>query len=688
MLAVKRHSIRNKKNISKVKISAIMTVYNEELYIRQSIESIIDNVDEIIISDDNSTDNTLKLIPKSSKIKIIPQCSREEAILHAKNDWVLRWDGDWIAMDNFPELFNKITSNIDIILTYAFQPYGDMNHINPKHPYKINDCWLKKKKGGSILHINDPDKFGYYFVSLSYVKPIDILMYRDFKNEYQQYKLKMDFKTFFETILQKNYSSSILWCERNYFKDLIKHSYKIPQSLQSFDKFKVINGPIIHHDIKIDLPQIHDYEITLIILVRNTHKYLETCLNSVYRQTSNRWRILIINDTPEIPINIYHKQIKVINLTKWHGLIKCHKIAMMNVETPIVGILDSDDMLADNAVESVLKIYNAMDNDIFVYSNFWYCDADLNIMEKGYCSEVKSSLLNDRCSNHFRTFKTKHYFMTQGYDDNLCFGAEDQDILIQLEQFAKPYFLNKFLYYYRRTGSSISTMTTISLYSLNIAIIKNIIIRFGSFNPVLKIYSDNNKPNSASMTAYYWNISKIVINGIKYYFEIYSHDIKVMSINFDYNQEFLLKHLTETEIPISLSYSNDWIVDDSSLPSSLSSLVIFTPNHYFGAIYSTGIINVDFTYTIVTKEEAFKNENNHKKIMIIDGSIKQHMEFKTRFNKFIRSIPYDWYNLDLGAGVFAFDRDKLYVTDERNYSCKLFSSDFHTHTTIEEISNI
>jgi hypothetical protein len=48
----------------------------------------------------------------------------------------------------------------------------------------------------------------------------------------------------------------------------------------------------------------HDYQITIVTLIRNNQQYLRGCLESVFRQTNNNWNMIIINDASDEPINI------------------------------------------------------------------------------------------------------------------------------------------------------------------------------------------------------------------------------------------------------------------------------------------------------------------------------------------------------------------------------------------------
>lgn len=121
----------NMKNEEKVKISVIIPVYNDELFIDECLESIVsqtlDEI-EIICIDDGSTDNSVeKLLAwknKDKRIKIICQANagsgaaRNKGIECAKGDYLCFMDGDdWYPSNNVLEtLFNTAKQkNIDIV---------------------------------------------------------------------------------------------------------------------------------------------------------------------------------------------------------------------------------------------------------------------------------------------------------------------------------------------------------------------------------------------------------------------------------------------------------------------------------------------------------------------------------------------------------------------------------------------
>lgn len=88
-----------------VRVSGCMITKNEGEYLDQSIESFIEYVDELIIIDDRSTDNTDDIIRKwalkSDKLRIVvgtfngdKSAQRNEYIKRAKGEWIFCPDGD------------------------------------------------------------------------------------------------------------------------------------------------------------------------------------------------------------------------------------------------------------------------------------------------------------------------------------------------------------------------------------------------------------------------------------------------------------------------------------------------------------------------------------------------------------------------------------------------------------------
>lgn len=105
--------------IKKVTISVAQATLNEELNIVRNLDSLHDWVDEIIIVDEGSTDQTLSLANKYSKVKIIStnhepifHITKQKAIDACTSDWILQLDTDEVVTSKLKkEILEIINSN-------------------------------------------------------------------------------------------------------------------------------------------------------------------------------------------------------------------------------------------------------------------------------------------------------------------------------------------------------------------------------------------------------------------------------------------------------------------------------------------------------------------------------------------------------------------------------------------------
>ena len=110
--------------MNKPKITAIYRVKNEARFIEQSIKSVVDLCSEIIVLDDNSTDNTVEICSSFDKVSdiITPRGTgldevRDRNYLFEtarKNnpEFILSVDGDEIFMSNTSEILFEETTTI------------------------------------------------------------------------------------------------------------------------------------------------------------------------------------------------------------------------------------------------------------------------------------------------------------------------------------------------------------------------------------------------------------------------------------------------------------------------------------------------------------------------------------------------------------------------------------------------
>lgn len=130
------------------KISVIMSVYNGEDYLREAIDSILEqtfDAFEFIIVDDGSTDRTKEIIQSYSDMRIIYiyqenkglSAALNNGINRAKGKYVARMDDDDISSPNrLMKQFNFMENNDIYVITGTRAEYiteeGDLIYSSPK----------------------------------------------------------------------------------------------------------------------------------------------------------------------------------------------------------------------------------------------------------------------------------------------------------------------------------------------------------------------------------------------------------------------------------------------------------------------------------------------------------------------------------------------------------------------------
>ncbi|KQC12336.1 MAG: hypothetical protein APR63_11395 [Desulfuromonas sp. SDB] len=196
--------------------------------------------------------------------------------------------------------------------------------------------------------------------------------------------------------------------------------------------------------------------ITLLMANHNNGMYIQQSVDSIIGQTSPLWKLIIADDqSTDNSREIYKKyerfpRIKILFNHQNLGYIKTLKKLIDLADTDIVGIIDPDDKLGKNCVEMVLDYYRRGPETGFLYTNFWYCDENLNIEKKGYCRAIPEGKTALKCDlvSHFKTFRKSVYQKTAGLDESILY-AEDKDLVLKMEEVTKLHFLDQELYYYR-----------------------------------------------------------------------------------------------------------------------------------------------------------------------------------------------------------------------------------------------
>ena len=272
--------------MAKAKISAVVNCFNEELWIEKSIRSLMGHVDEIVVYDNASTDNTRSIIEEimheganSSVINYIRK-EKPEQLADARNaameiatgDWILKWDGDFVAY-NEPEeheivqgievLFQRIRdgefADFDVVLLYTVNVSGDVFHFDSRREFlglhgdsfiikkgrvryvsdeRYPDTGIiRNKEGGpaKMYRINSPGS-AIYFLHMFGVKDDSYHLYRAFMVDYQK-SITSGFRGTFEDWYGGNRAGgkeeAEKYAERQMLSNLLPHKLPLPSKVAS-----------------------------------------------------------------------------------------------------------------------------------------------------------------------------------------------------------------------------------------------------------------------------------------------------------------------------------------------------------------------------------------------------------------------------------------------------------------------
>ena len=136
-------------------ISVCMAVHNGEKYIRQQIDSILQQLsvdDELVISDDGSSDGTLSVIRSfdDDRVKLVCDDRKkqglskvemttlnfENALKHAKGDYIFMSDQDDVWLPCKVELTMNALKDSDYVVSDCFIVDKDLNILHDTRFYK------------------------------------------------------------------------------------------------------------------------------------------------------------------------------------------------------------------------------------------------------------------------------------------------------------------------------------------------------------------------------------------------------------------------------------------------------------------------------------------------------------------------------------------------------------------------
>jgi glycosyltransferase involved in cell wall biosynthesis len=204
---------------------------------------------------------------------------------------------------------------------------------------------------------------------------------------------------------------------------------------------------------------------SVLIANYNNGNYISVAIDSVIAQTLTDWEIVIVDDaSDDDSISIVNQYIAAGHPVFLHrhlnnqgcGGTKNDCIAFSTGE--ICCFLDSDDALTPDALAVMAEAHRNHPLVSLVYSRFFYCDPELNIMHSAaWVKPIPAGATNlfyDQVM-HFVSFKRSAYDKTEGIARHFI-SAEDKDLYYKLEEVGPFLFVDKTLYLYRENRKGIS----------------------------------------------------------------------------------------------------------------------------------------------------------------------------------------------------------------------------------------
>lgn len=247
--------------------------------------------------------------------------------------------------------------------------------------------------------------------------------------------------------------------------------------------------------------------LSIIIPVYNTEKYLKECIDSILNQNYSDFEIILVNDgskdnSKKICEEYSKKDSRIIFFDKENeGVSLTRNFGITKARGKYITFIDADDWLEK---EAYYKIFNILeknqDVDLFIYNFNYYKDSKIEnkcapetfFVENEEIKKVQATLLNP---NYFSLTKFNTKFKGLAYpwnkifkrsiivDNNLQFRiinrkAVYEDLLFVYEylQYSnKVYFLKEELYNYRVVGESASNKYNEEIVNINNELFDNLL---------------------------------------------------------------------------------------------------------------------------------------------------------------------------------------------------------------------
>jgi filamentous hemagglutinin family protein len=197
--------------------------------------------------------------------------------------------------------------------------------------------------------------------------------------------------------------------------------------------------------------------ISIVIVNYNQESYLRKAIASVLAQTKRDWELLIWDDgSTDNSVAIareYEKQdsrIRVI-IAQHQGVAKARRNAVAETTGDYIGWIDSDDWVADMALEETAKVLDSNPAIGMVYTDYYDVNSRGKVIGIGKRCNIPYSpqrLLVDFMTFHFRLLRREVYEQIGEINTDFKY-VYDYDLCLRLSEITQVAKVPQPLYYYR-----------------------------------------------------------------------------------------------------------------------------------------------------------------------------------------------------------------------------------------------
>ena len=459
----------NKDMTVKPKVSVLMSAYNGEKFIAQALESIYKQTYqdfEVVIVDDASADETSDIIRKMKDSRTVIYRNSENLGLTkslniglrlCRGEYIARMDADDVS---YPQRFEKQVKFLDEnpdgtalgCWCHRIDSNGEIHGAYDGRPTKSEDIKKGLLVGNCIAHPTAMIRraslvdVGGYDEKYAYAQDHDLWL--RLSEVGRIYNLE-------EYLVGLRYWPENITAKKSQQQDKCSE-LAIQEALQRRKGAELATAGKYHEQESDWKPR-----FSIVMANYNNAKYIAEAIKSVMRQTFSDWELIIVEDCSTdnslqiIDPYLDDKRIRIIRHERNRGYTAALKTGIEHVRAEHFGILDSDDCLTKTAVETMYLNHVSYPDCGLIYSQFAYCNEDLEPKRIGYCAKIPADKTNLQVNvvSGFKTFKMRDYLKTSGYDEDILY-AEDKDIIYKMEEVTELKFVDQCLYLAREVPDS------------------------------------------------------------------------------------------------------------------------------------------------------------------------------------------------------------------------------------------